>query len=78
MCTDAARKYIRKNDCGRISSGVTRGYICPVCFLKHSLQLIQIFFGRFEEGVIRVTSANRIRKHPNRQNVFQDYKVIKN
>ena len=55
MCTDAARKYIRKNDCGRISSGVTRGYICPVCFLKHSLQLIQIFFGRFEEGVIRVT-----------------------
>ena len=55
MCTDAARKYISKNDCGRISSGVTRGYICPVCFLKHSLQLIQIFFGRFEEGVIRVT-----------------------
>lgn len=55
MCTDAARKYIRKHDCGRISSGVTRGYICPVCFLKHSLQLIQIFFGRFEEGVIRVT-----------------------
>ena len=34
---------------------MTRGYICPVCFLKHSLQLIQIFFGRFEEGVIRVT-----------------------
>ena len=53
MYTDAARKYIRKNDCGRISSGVTRGYICPVRFLKHSLQLIQIFLGHFEEGVVR-------------------------